>query len=146
MVKTCSRCSEEKSLDDFSWQNKTKGKKQAWCKSCAVEHRMEKYYQNYEAEREQRDKWKKVTSDRNRALVLAHLQANPCVDCEEADILVLEFDHRDPETKEACVSERMNSWSAKKLQFEIDKCDIRCRNCHAKRTARQRGSWRLEHI
>ena len=50
----------------------------------------------------------------------------------------LEFDHRDRTTKIAAVSQliaRQFSWD--KIMAEIDKCDVRCANCHRKRTAVQ---------
>jgi hypothetical protein len=76
----------------------------------------------------------------NRARVRAHLSSHPCVDCGEADATVLEFDHRDPRTKRANVSSLLQSahaWAT--VQREIDKCDVRCANCHRRRTAESRG-------
>lgn len=73
----------------------------------------------------------------NRTKVVAYLLQNPCVDCGETDWLVLQFDHRDPTTKTAPVSRLvyLNSWP--KIKEEIDKCDVRCANCHSRRTAEQ---------
>jgi hypothetical protein len=61
---------------------------------------------------------------RNRERVLEHLQTNPCVDCGERDVAVLEFDH--VETKFENVSRLIaigSSWST--LSAEIAKCVVR---------------------
>ena len=63
---------------------------------------------------------------------------HPCVDCGQSDVIVLDFDHRDPSTKMGGPTElaRKNSnW--KKIKEEIEKCDVRCANCHRRKTAKQ---------
>jgi hypothetical protein len=53
-----------------------------------------------------------------------------CIDCGFADHPVaLDFDHRDPELKIADVSSLL--WAPlARLQAELNKCDVRCANCH----------------
>lgn len=58
-----------------------------------------------------------------------YLLTHPCVDCGERDPVVLEFDHRDPSIKEG----RVSDMSKQKVGAEIEKCDVRCANCHRKR-------------
>ena len=62
-----------------------------------------------------------------------------CIDCgliaHECNLTVFEFDHRDPSTK----GYRNNwgearHWPWERLQAELDKCDLRCANCHRIRT------------
>lgn len=72
--------------------------------------------------------------------MVAHLKENRCVDCGESDPIVLQFDHREPSEKSGNVSaliSRGNSWS--RVLAEIEKCDVRCANCHMRRTAKQFG-------
>lgn len=80
-----------------------------------------------------------------RAWVRDYLAAHPCVDCGEADPLVLEFDHRDPATKHGNIADIIcrAGWGMKRLQAEIAKCDVRCCNCHRKRT-RAEQHWLLD--
>tara|TARA_R110000824_G_scaffold78261_1_gene197681 strand:+ start:72 stop:434 length:363 start_codon:yes stop_codon:yes gene_type:complete len=53
-----------------------------------------------------------------------------CVDCGESNPIVLEFDHVRGK-KKMCVSNMISqSYSFKTIQEEIDKCEVRCANCH----------------
>jgi hypothetical protein len=61
------------------------------------------------------------------------------VDCGESDIIVLEFDHRDPSNKRAKISGILGSWRWDAIMTEIEKCDVRCANDHRRRTAVQFG-------
>lgn len=75
---------------------------------------------------------------RNKALLLEHRQAHPCADCGESDPIVLDFDHvRGLKLDEVC-NLAMKPCSAEVLLAEIAKCDVRCANCHRRRTHRER--------
>lgn len=76
---------------------------------------------------------------RNRRYTLQYLSTHPCVDCGETDIRVLQFDHIDPDLKYDRVANLIFRSSLATLQAEIDKCEVRCANCHAKRTAEHRN-------
>jgi hypothetical protein len=80
-----------------------------------------------------------------RAWVHEYLAANPCVDCGEPDPLVLEFDHRHPASKQGNIADIINraGWGMKRLLAEIEKCDVRCCNCHRRRT-RLEKHWLLD--
>lgn len=47
---------------------------------------------------------------------------------------VMDFDHRDGESKTDIVSRIANVGAAKRLREEIAKCDLVCANCHRVRT------------
>jgi hypothetical protein len=69
-----------------------------------------------------------------------YLASHSCVDCGEADPIVLEFDHVDRNEKTAAVSEMIRDqrpWRV--ILEEIAQCQVRCANCHRRRTARQQG-------
>jgi hypothetical protein len=75
---------------------------------------------------------------RNASFVFDHKANHPCVDCGNSDPVVLEFDHTGTD-KLANVSDMVkNGLSLKRIQEEIDKCDVVCANCHRIRTYSRR--------
>lgn len=84
----------------------------------------------------------KKAKDRARAYINAHLLNNPCVDCGETDTIVLEFDHVGEEgTKKFNISDATRlGYGMPKLKAEMAKCEVRCANCHRKKTY-ERGGW-----
>lgn len=75
----------------------------------------------------------------NRRNLIEYLNQHPCIDCGETDIVVLEFDHREPSTKRAKIANILGSWNWETVMIEIDKCDVRCANDHRRRTSEQFG-------
>ena len=73
--------------------------------------------------------------DTNRRFVDEYLASHPCVDCGEADIVVLEFDHVIGEKHKAISVLVQNAASTRRIAQEIAKCEVRCANCHRRRTA-----------
>jgi hypothetical protein len=67
-----------------------------------------------------------------------YLKNNPCTDCGEADPILLEFDHiRDKlfhigDAVRKCIP-------LKRVIEEVAKCQVRCCNCHRKKTYRDMG-------
>lgn len=55
-----------------------------------------------------------------------------CVDCDNSDERVLQFDHMDPSTKARNISALMTRIDMldPTLELEMRKCVIRCANCH----------------
>ena len=104
-----------------------------------------RHYQNNKADYKQRAKDNSaIAKKRNAQHVLDFLRQNPCCDCGENDPIVLTFDHIEPDQKYKHVSDLVrNSASIKKIDEEIAKCEVRCCNCHARRTAEQQGWFRL---
>lgn len=75
---------------------------------------------------------------RNRIKAAAYLATHPCIDCGETDVLVLDFDHtRDKRMDIAVMINRPCSWAT--IEKEIEKCVVRCANCHRRKTAREQG-------
>lgn len=74
-----------------------------------------------------------------RGLVVEFLGTHPCVDCGEADVAVLEFDHVEAKTHDVAGLLARGA-PAEKIRAEISRCEVRCANCHRRATA-QRGGW-----
>ena len=70
----------------------------------------------------------------NRNWWYAHnwITAHNCVDCGETDTRVLEFDHVRG-TKEFNIMRKVPCVGFDRLKAEIEKCDVRCANCHTRR-------------
>jgi hypothetical protein len=73
------------------------------------------------------------------AFVNEYKTTHPCIDCGETDPIVLDFDHRDPEDKIKAVGDMVRARRPVHLiHTEMAKCDIRCSNCHRRKTAKTR--------
>jgi hypothetical protein len=72
---------------------------------------------------------KRLRDERRSKLNSIKLSAG-CKDCGfNSHPAALEFNHRDPLTKDFTISQSMHrSWSS--LEAEIAKCDVLCSNCH----------------
>lgn len=76
---------------------------------------------------------------KKRRAVYEYLLTHPCVDCGEADIRVLEFDHVRG-TKTMAIREMLSRTAPLARIFEeIAKCDVRCANCHRRATIARGG-------
>jgi hypothetical protein len=76
---------------------------------------------------------------RNIRIVLQRLREAGCVDCGIADPIVLQFDHLRSKTKDIASLVR-SACSSQRLIYELNKCEVRCVNCHRRRSA-IRGGW-----
>jgi hypothetical protein len=87
--------------------------------------------------------WRLAANRRNASIALERLAAATCLDCRLADSLVLQFDHRPDEIKVKDIGWFISSGSAlRHVIAEMAKCDVRCANCHRRRTATERGLFR----
>lgn len=136
-LRRCSRCGELKPVDDFPIKNKATGLRSVWCRSCRRAYGKEHYQREragYLTRARRRRKAERPLID---ALVDDYLRTHPCIDCGCSDITVLEFDHRDPSLKTETVGRLKASATSSMVLREIEKCDVRCANCHRRRTAAQ---------
>ena len=139
----CSACGQYLALERFAFADMKTGSRQYNCRSCHAVYRRAHYLAN-KADYVQRA-IAQVHGRRviNRREIFAYLQHHPCVDCGERDVLVLEFDHRDPELKWKAVAVLAMTRRWPRVLGEIEKCDVRCVNCHRRRTAQQFGWGKL---
>lgn len=132
----CSRCHIPKSIRNFgkrtyqriarlrkapAWAGKTEGFT-SYCRDCRNLFTIE----YYNRKKDEIYRW-----------LAEYFKTHPCVDCGETDPIVLDFDHRDGTKKKFAISQRIGRCSLHTLLTEIAKCDVRCANCHRRRTAFQ---------
>ncbi|MEX2547856.1 MAG: hypothetical protein WD830_08725 [Chloroflexota bacterium] len=76
---------------------------------------------------------------REKAALLARLQDVPCTDCgQRFPKAAMDFDHRDPTTKQYVVSRMLVGATTDQILKEAAKCDVICANCHRMRTYQRR--------
>jgi hypothetical protein len=139
--KACCRCGKLKPSVEFNFKYRARLIRHPFCRICQHE-------------------WNRLHYQRNRATYIAnakrhnaeyyaaavkrlveYLIEHPCVDCGQTDVVVLQFDHRDRANKAIAVGNLVRYGSWQRIAAEIAKCDVRCANCHQRRTAKQFG-WR----
>lgn len=81
-------------------------------------------------------------SQRNQLYVYELLKHKSCVDCNDNRIEVLDFDHVKGNKENSICDIIRQALSIETLQKEIDKCEVRCANCHRIKTSKERGWFR----
>ncbi len=143
----CTKCGQDKKESEFSWRNKKTGKLHRTCKSCHSAYKREHHIRNREKYSRMAIKRKAEYIERNRRFVANYLKQHPCVDCGEANIIALTFDHVRGK-KKYTISNTMSrdAIGLETLKEEVAKCDVRCANCHHIKTAHEQSHWILEHV
>lgn len=133
----CTKCGADKSEGEFNWRNKTKGTRRSHCKICTSGWDNNHYAASKTRRNNLRVRFRE-RKQRNRVYVREYLLAHPCVDCPESDPTCLDFDHvREKKFRDISALVR-GGYKLETLKKEIEKCDVRCANCHRKVTAKRR--------
>ncbi|MEA2445721.1 MAG: hypothetical protein QOJ12_3013 [Thermoleophilales bacterium] len=69
--------------------------------------------------------------------VYAYLSAHACVDCGLTDPVLLEFDHVGSK-RNGVMALAWSEYSLETIIREISQCEVRCCNCHRRRTCERR--------
>jgi predicted Fe-S protein YdhL (DUF1289 family) len=134
-MKICTKCELPKEIEDFNWRSKTKGTRQSICRECQNKAGAE-HYKNNSSDYKKRARQFKAAL---KAKFAEWLLDKYCVDCGENDPVVLDCDHVRGE-KKSDISVMLNDtrpWEA--ILEELSKCEVKCSNCHRKKTAKQFG-------
>lgn len=138
--KTCSICGMVKPLPDFTVSCKSKDGHTSYCRACVSAANRRRYVERSEEMRQRLKGFNKKLKDEKALKVFEYLSEHPCVDCGESDPVVLEFDHRDTARKFRAVAQMIEArYAWGKILEEIEKCDVRCANCHRRKTSKQFG-------
>ena len=137
--KACTKCAILKNLADFHIRKKSKDGRASWCRECFKKHWEKRYYEKHEHYRNSHNMSREKLREQNARKVFEYLTKHPCINCGESDPIVLEFDHRKRDDKIGSVSVMIRNSSWERIEFEIQKCDVLCANCHRRKTAAQFG-------
>jgi hypothetical protein len=143
MRKKCTKCLRllDLNLNNFYF-HEAKKRFTSPCKDCQKQRNRNAYRSN-ETVRQRKQNRKQRIREESRCFVLDYLKAHPCMDCGESDFLVLQFDPREPSSKKYDVANMItNGWKLPLIITEIEKCDVRCANCHTRQTAKNRKYWK----
>ena len=100
------------------------------------------YLKNKEEIKARSFKRNKVQRVRNREFVMSIKEISECIDCGENNPLVLDFDHVKGE-KIMAISDMSNkAYGIDTISKEMDKCEVRCANCHRIITEKRRDDRR----
>jgi hypothetical protein len=134
---TCLQCGEEKESEEFHKDKSSSTGHRRWCKECVRLYTKVRYEKNRGKILERNRQDKRKLRLENRIKVLEYLKDHPCVDCGETDPIVLQFDHVRKKTRSVC--QLLLNWVWETVEKEIRKCEVRCANCHARKTSKEFG-------
>jgi hypothetical protein len=138
-MKHCHRCKESKSFEEFNKNNTKADGYQIFCRICEKAYKKEWYEENKAAHKKRvNERNIEIRKDTRTRLYQFYLE-HPCIDCGESRPECLDLDHvRGQKWKNVSrLVGSSNTWPI--IQKEIDKCEVRCANCHRVKTAHQLG-------
>jgi hypothetical protein len=128
MKKICNICNKEKELSEFPKNKRTKDGYSGRCLICNRKVVKEHYYKNKKLYLEKNKRY----NERKKEWWLELKSKLKCNRCSENNIVCLDFHHIDPTVKEGNLSHIWKSWSKQRVLDELKKCEVLCKNCHAK--------------
>jgi len=147
-TKRCPKCTLTKAKDQFGKKTSQKDGLQIRCRECRLEEARKYYAINSEKLKIQINSSRKARKLRINTLIGDYLSKHPCVGCGNKDIRVLDFDHMEGFVKVGNISSLRinNTWET--ILKEIEKCEVRCKNCHAIMTYERAGNadWRNKYM
>ena len=136
ILKVCSLCKCPLALTEFNKNKRKKDGFQTHCRECGKKKSKDYYHSNKEEHYKNTKERSKKHINMLRQYVYDYVSKIGCSDCGEKNPACLDFDHTSGEKKELISRLVHQGVSLQSLLSEIDKCTIRCSNCHRKKTAR----------
>jgi len=146
-IKKCYKCKKNIPITGFNRNKARKDSLQTSCKNC-----QRKLSRNYYELNKKRCIEVIGINKRRRALenyieIVTRYLNVPCVDCKTVyHPASMVFDHRAGSVKNIYRNQGVNylirdGYSKKAIKEEIDKCDVRCQNCHFLKTSKDFKHW-----
>jgi hypothetical protein len=131
-MKNCCKCKLTKDIIEFNKNNSKPDGLQTICRTCSNNRSAEHYVSNKQSYQKSKKKSIQILQE----YVLNYLREHPCIDCSESDPVCLDFDHVTGIKYKNISVMVHNGVSLDNLKLEIEKCVVRCANCHRKKTAK----------
>ena len=129
MFKFCPDCGYEKPIDEFSFKNKSKGTRQAYCN----EHRRIREKARYQRIKNGVIRKTRDRQEANKRRIVEWKKQFVCTVCGESSACCIDFHHTDPAAKEMGISQmKMRGYTLSRVIEEASKCIPLCANCHRK--------------
>lgn len=144
MKRRCSSCG--KGAEESEFWVKSKGRRSGMCRACKQAYNKKWYRKNRDRHIRAARLCNLRSIRRNREEILKYLKIHPCVDCGERDPVILDFDHVRGKKRASIASMLHKIYSWKTIWNEIGKCEVRCANCHRRKTAKEFGWYRLANV
>ncbi len=124
---------EERLQKKSEWAKKNPEKMRAYHRAWRAKNREKRRVQNreqYWKDPEKSRRYYRERAQKKRQFLWDYKEAHPCTHCGNSDPRCLDFHHRDPTTKFFTVGREGLIYPQKRVEEEIDKCDVLCANCH----------------
>lgn len=140
-MKQCKKCKKFKPETSFFKCKIVKCGLRSKCKQCCTDYT--RSYRSTITGKKKHKKSQKASWLRRRTkarqFIREYLSTHPCVDCKESRWQVLEFDHVRGKKLHNIATMVISGRTIIRLQKEIEKCEVRCANCHRLKTSVQFG-------
>ena len=137
----CRVCGDDKLLAEFPYRSMSAGTRHAICRSCQREASHDWYVRSRSPQARRVLGYGTGRRSVFVEAVRAYFDTHHCVDCGEDDPRVLDFDHRRDKLADiSTLVRRAATWN--EVAAEVEKCEVRCANCHRRRTIRAQGGYR----
>lgn len=145
-MKICTKCGSAKDSFLFTRRKQSTDDLSSWCRDCYRENWNVRYRENHRHYRNSHNASRSKIREQNARQIFEYLKKHPCVNCQESDPIVLEFDHRNGFDKIESISNLIRDASWSRIEQEIEKCDVLCANCHRRKSAAQFGYKRYIYV
>ena len=140
-MRKCSKCGLMLPVSDFQIRDREKGTYRNICSACRRAYNKSYYGEHAEKYKASRRQNQPRYRQERRERLFDYLRGKACVDCGEPDPILLEFDHVKGQ-KVSDIGTMISHYSWSRILEELEKCEIRCANCHRRKTARDFKWWK----
>jgi hypothetical protein len=133
--KFCHGCRWWRPRREFSFEDAAHQALRSQCRCCCRERSRRHYVREKSTYIERNRRRRPLERRAAAAAVLQYLREHACVRSGESDPVLLEFNHLEPESKLANISDLIRERASRgQLAAEIAKCEVLCANCHQRHT------------